>query len=207
MMCRRDSPRSFTPGPTSTHDLVAITTSSRLPASARPRIRSAGSRSAAGGAPGRSKVDRIPYTLAVSKKLMPRSSAAWTTRSASRSIGATPNVAVPTQILETFTPVDPRRAYSISQPRLPSASPTVVRRRGPGAAMNLRRVEEGNTTCHRRPHQADNLLPISGIGPAAPAHAHAAEADCGYLKAAAEWALPHALYSCLLRSRLNDRGI
>ena len=53
-MYRRDSPAAGSKR-RSPH-LVAITTSSRRPTSARPRICSAGSRSAAGGTPGRSKV-------------------------------------------------------------------------------------------------------------------------------------------------------
>src|SRR5690349_13243278 len=44
---------------------------------------------------------------------MPRSIAAPTSRSASWAVGATPNVAVPRQIRDTFTPVEPRTAYFI----------------------------------------------------------------------------------------------
>src|SRR5829696_5191733 len=44
---------------------------------------------------------------------MPASSAAPTTRPAPRASGATPNVAVPRQIFDTFTPVGPSREYSI----------------------------------------------------------------------------------------------
>src|SRR3954447_14312613 len=46
---------------------------------------------------------------------MPRATAAPTTRSASCAVGATPNVAVPRQIRETFTPVLPRTEYFISE--------------------------------------------------------------------------------------------
>src|SRR3954451_9565918 len=113
MMCRRDSPRSVTPSPTMPLDLVAITISSRRPRRARPRICSAGSRSAAAGAPGRSKTGMLPYTSAVSTKLMPRSIAAPTIRSASCAAGATPNVAVPRQIRDTCTPVVPSTEYRI----------------------------------------------------------------------------------------------
>ena len=66
-----------------------------------------------GGAPGRSNVGVEPYTSAVSKKLMPRSSAAPTTPSASWELGATPKVAVPTQTRDTRTPVGPRTEYFI----------------------------------------------------------------------------------------------
>src|SRR4051794_32861011 len=55
-----------------------------------------------------------PYTSAVLGKLMATSIAAPTTRSASRAVGATPNVAVPRQIRDTFTPVAPRTEYFIS---------------------------------------------------------------------------------------------
>src|SRR6478672_3724132 len=45
---------------------------------------------------------------------MPRSTAAPTTRSASCAVGATPKVAVPKQIRDTLTPVEPRTEYCIS---------------------------------------------------------------------------------------------
>jgi hypothetical protein len=56
----------------------------------------------------------LPYTSAVSTKLIPRSIAAPTTRSASCAKGATPNVAVPKQMRDTLTPVVPRTEYFIS---------------------------------------------------------------------------------------------
>src|SRR6476620_9929813 len=115
MMCRRDRPRSLMSSPTMPLDLVATIISSRRPRRARPRICSAGSRSAAAGAPGRSKTGMLPYTSAVSTKLMPRSIAAPTSRSASCAEGATPKVAVPRQIWDTFTPVDPRTEYFIRE--------------------------------------------------------------------------------------------
>src|SRR3954454_24788076 len=49
---------------------------------------------------------------------MPTSIAAPTTRSASCAVGATPNVAVPRQIRDTFTPVAPRTEYFIRSPCL-----------------------------------------------------------------------------------------
>src|SRR3954465_9793635 len=115
MMWRGERPRALMSSPTIPLDLVAITIWSRRPRRARPRICSAGSRSAAAGAPGRSKTGMLPYVLAVSTKLMPASTAAPTTRSASWAVGATPNVAVPRQIRETFTPVLPRTEYFISE--------------------------------------------------------------------------------------------
>src|SRR5947209_4391904 len=92
-----------------------MTISSRRPRRARPRICSAGSRSAAAGAPGRSKTGMLPYTSAVSTKLMRASIAAPTSWSASWAVGATPKVAVPRQIRDTFTPVEPRTEYFISK--------------------------------------------------------------------------------------------
>jgi hypothetical protein len=55
----------------------------------------------------------LPYTSAVSTKLIPASIAAATTRSASCAVGATPKVAVPRQIRDTFTPLLPRTEYFI----------------------------------------------------------------------------------------------
>ena len=62
MMCLRDRPRAFGPGPIGLKTLVATTTSCRLAYSfsARPRI---------------SSLAPTEYMSAVSKKLMPRSSA------------------------------------------------------------------------------------------------------------------------------------
>src|SRR3954451_18135946 len=113
MISLRDRPQSLTPCPTVPLDLVAITTSSRRPRSPRPMSCSAGSRSAAAGAPGRSKTGMFPYTSAVSTKLMPRSSASPTSRSVCSAVGATPKVAVPSAIRDTLMPVEPRMEYCI----------------------------------------------------------------------------------------------
>src|SRR5207248_11273338 len=81
------------------------TTFYRLPLSALPRIVS---------------LTPLAYTSAVSKKLIPRSSALWAIGSDSSSVepqssGCQPNVIVPMHATETCTPVLPSERYCMHE--------------------------------------------------------------------------------------------
>src|SRR5512133_3030845 len=95
---------------------------------------------------------------AVSKKLMPRSTACLTTgRDAASSSThgrhcGEPYVIMPRQMRETFRPVEPRRAYSMFSPRIAAAT---VRRPGDACWPS---VLQG-------PRQLLQSLRVHGLGP------------------------------------------
>ena len=103
--CLRERPRSFGPSPMEKNALVAMTTCSRVvkSRSARPRISSLAPRE---------------YMSAVSKKLMPASSARRTKGRLASSVSthgrqsADPKVIAPRQRRETRRPVRPRLTWS-----------------------------------------------------------------------------------------------
>src|SRR3954469_24644673 len=101
---RRELPRML--GSSSLIDawtLVASTTSSRRPLRALPTI---------------SSDSPAEYTSALSTKLIPASSARWTMRieSSWSVLPQAPNIIVPRQSFETWTPVRPSGRYSIGAP-------------------------------------------------------------------------------------------
>src|SRR6266542_1614252 len=119
IMCRRVrpprlGPPSFGPFPIRSWTFVASTTSWRRPLRALPTYSSEDSRSVQGGTPGRSYRAWLPYELAVSMKLMPRSSARPTRASTSAASGAMPKRDAPTHNADTRTPEAPSSRYSMS---------------------------------------------------------------------------------------------
>ena len=101
MIQRRELPRWLGSSSIGTDTLVASTMSSRRPFSALPTISS----------------DSPPeYTSAVSTKLIPASSARWMIRieSSWSVLPQAPNIIVPRQSLETWTPVRPSVRWSMA---------------------------------------------------------------------------------------------
>src|SRR3954467_13158674 len=98
---RREPPRRFGSSPIGMKNFVASTTSSRRFFSALPTI---------------SSDSPAEYTSALSTKLIPASSARWMMRIESSWSGLpqAPNIIVPRQSFETWTPVRPRGRYSIA---------------------------------------------------------------------------------------------
>jgi hypothetical protein len=94
MIQRRETPPRLGSSPIGPQNLVARTTSSRRPLSALPTI---------------SSDSPAEYTSAVSTKLIPASSAAWMIRieSSWSALPHAPNIIVPRQSFDTWTPVRP----------------------------------------------------------------------------------------------------
>src|SRR3954470_4300227 len=103
MIQRREPPRRLGSSPMGMKNLVARTMSSRRPLRALPRI---------------SSDSPAEETSAVSTKFTPASSAAWMTRMESSWSGLpqAPNIIVPRQSFETWTPVRPSGRYSTEEP-------------------------------------------------------------------------------------------
>src|SRR6185436_5933511 len=121
LMCLRDCPRWFGSSPIWLCTLVAMTTRSRLTPSFFRQL------------PSTTSLCPSEYTSAVSKKLMPRSSACLMKGRDSVSPNTQlrhsgePKVMVPRQIWETLSPVEPRLTYfMLTAPTRPGASKEVA---------------------------------------------------------------------------------